>query len=35
MSELQTPTPGSVWEPHSGRLYKVLFLTNTAGDGVK
>lgn len=34
MTENQTPTPGSVWEHHSSRLYKVLFLTNTAGDGV-
>ena len=35
MTENQTPTPGLVWEHHSGRLYKVLFLTNTAGDGIK
>lgn len=29
------PSEGSVWEHHSGRLYKVLFLTNMDGDGVK
>ena len=34
MSELN-PAPGSIWKHHSGRLYKVLFLTNTTGDGLK
>jgi hypothetical protein len=25
----------SIWRHHSGRIYRVLFLTNTAGDGVR
>jgi hypothetical protein len=27
--------PGSRWRHHSGRVYTVLFLTNTEGDGVR
>jgi hypothetical protein len=26
------PMPGELWRHHSGRLYKVLMLTNTAHD---
>jgi len=31
VSEVAEPTPGSIWRHHSGRLYRVLFLTNKGG----
>lgn len=29
----ELPQKGSVWRHHSGRLYRVLMLTNVAGEG--
>lgn len=28
MEHIERPEPGSLWEHHSGRFYKVLFMAN-------
>jgi hypothetical protein len=32
---IEQPAENSVWRHQSGRLYRVLFLTNLGGDGGK
>lgn len=32
---LPAPEPGAIWQHYSGRMYRVLFLTNMHSDGIK